>query len=73
MNFLSTDLYERQGNAITNFKAVLPVPESDLAQYAVNSMNAPIGISEFDLSSLIPEDYKNSMPSIEDIEKELEN
>lgn len=42
-----------------------------LAQYAVNSMNAPIGISEYELSSIIPEDYKNSMPSIEDIENEL--
>jgi predicted nuclease of restriction endonuclease-like (RecB) superfamily len=42
-----------------------------LAQYAVNSMNAPIGISEYELSSIIPEKFKNSMPSIEDIENEL--
>ena len=42
-----------------------------LAQYAVNSMNAPIGISKYELSSIIPEDFKNSMPSIEDIENEL--
>jgi predicted nuclease of restriction endonuclease-like (RecB) superfamily len=42
-----------------------------LAQYAVNSMNAPIGISEYELSSIIPEEFKNSMPSIEDIENEL--
>lgn len=42
-----------------------------LAQYAVNSMNAPIGISEYELSTIIPEDLKSSMPSIEDIEKEL--
>lgn len=31
-NFLSTDLYERQGKAITNFEYALPAPESDLAQ-----------------------------------------
>lgn len=42
-----------------------------LAQYAVNSMNAPIGVSEYELSSIIPEEFKNSLPSIEDIEKEL--
>ena len=42
-----------------------------LAQYAVNSMNAPIGVSEYELSSIIPEKFKNSMPSIEDIENEL--
>lgn len=32
MNFLDTDLYERQGKAISNFKYSLPEPQSDLAQ-----------------------------------------
>ena len=32
MNFLSTDLYERQGAALTNFATTMPKPESDLAQ-----------------------------------------
>ena len=31
-NFLDTDLYERQGKAISNFKYSLPAPQSDLAQ-----------------------------------------
>ena len=42
-----------------------------LAQYAVNSMNTPIGISEYELSSVIPEEFKSSMPSIEEIENGL--
>lgn len=32
LNFLSTDLYERQGKAITNFSTTLPEETSDLAQ-----------------------------------------
>lgn len=32
LNFLSTDLYERQAKAITNFKNTLPTLQSDLAQ-----------------------------------------
>ena len=32
LNFLDTDLYERQGKAITNFAATLPAPQGDLAQ-----------------------------------------
>lgn len=32
MNFLDTDLYERQGKAITNFSATLPEAQSELAQ-----------------------------------------
>lgn len=31
LNFLDTDLYERQGNAVTNFDKLLPDPQSDLA------------------------------------------
>ena len=31
LNFLSTDLYERQGAAQTNFALTIPAPESDLA------------------------------------------
>ena len=32
MNFLDTDLYDRQGKAITNFDKVMPSVQSDLAQ-----------------------------------------
>nr|WP_308624289.1 PDDEXK nuclease domain-containing protein [uncultured Eisenbergiella sp.] len=32
LNFLDTDLYERQGKAVSNFESALPEPQSDLAQ-----------------------------------------
>ena len=32
LNFLDTDLYERQGKAVTNFALTLPAEQSDLAQ-----------------------------------------
>ena len=32
LNFLDTDLYERQGKAVTNFRLTLPEDQSDLAQ-----------------------------------------
>ena len=32
LNWIDTDLYERQGKAITNFKSTLPAPDSDLTQ-----------------------------------------
>jgi len=44
-----------------------------LAQYAVNVISAPIGVSEYELSNLIPENFKSSMPTIEEIEKELKD
>lgn len=32
LNFLDTDLYEREGKAVSNFAATLPAPQGDLAQ-----------------------------------------
>ena len=32
LNFFDTDLYERQGKAVTNFALTLPAEQSDLAQ-----------------------------------------
>ena len=37
LNFISSDLYERQGAAQTNFALTLPAPESDLAQDLLKS------------------------------------
>ena len=42
-----------------------------LAQYALESSNEPIGISEYELSQLYPADFKGSLPSIAEIEEQL--
>lgn len=44
-----------------------------LAKYALESSNVPIGVSEYELSRLYPADFKSSLPSIEEIERRLEN
>lgn len=41
------------------------------ARYSLESSSQPIGISEYTLSELLPEDFKSSLPSIEEIEREL--
>lgn len=41
------------------------------AQYALESSSQPLGVSSYELSKLIPEKFKGSMPSIEEIESEL--
>lgn len=42
-----------------------------LAQYALESSNVPIGVSEYELAKLYPADFKSSLPSIELLEREL--
>ena len=41
------------------------------AQYALESSSQPIGVSSYELSKLIPEEFKGSMPTIEEIEAEF--
>ena len=42
-----------------------------LAKYALESSNVPIGVSEYELAKLYPADFKSTLPSIEEIEREL--
>jgi len=40
-------------------------------QYSLEIINQPIGVSEYQLSKLLPENFKSVLPSIEEIEEEL--
>jgi predicted nuclease of restriction endonuclease-like (RecB) superfamily len=42
-----------------------------IAEYALKDIDKPIGISEYELTKAIPEDLRPSLPSIEEIEAEL--
>ena len=45
--------------------------DSLLAQYALEGSNLPLGISEYELSKLYPEDIEGTIPTIEEIEARL--
>ena len=42
-----------------------------LAEYALRGMKAAIGVSEYQLTRALPRELQSSLPSIEEIEKEL--
>ncbi len=42
-----------------------------VAEYTLKDINKPIGISEYQLTNAIPENFKGSLPTIEESEKEL--
>ena len=42
-----------------------------VAKYTLETTTQPIGISEYELTKLLPDNFKSSLPSIEDIENEL--
>ena len=41
------------------------------AEYALRNVSAPIGVSEYQLTKAIPENLKSDLPSIEELESEL--
>ncbi len=41
------------------------------AEYALEASSQPMGISEYSISNFLPEDFKSSLPTIEEIEAEL--
>ncbi len=43
------------------------------AEFSLRDLNKPIGISEFNLTEILPEELKSSLPTIEEIENELKN
>ena len=43
------------------------------AEYALKDINKPIGISEYELIKSIPEDLKSNLPTIEELEREIED
>jgi len=42
-----------------------------VAEYALKRINAPIGVSEYTLSKALPKELKSSLPTIEQLEAEL--
>jgi predicted nuclease of restriction endonuclease-like (RecB) superfamily len=43
------------------------------AEYSLKGIDKPIGISEYELLKILPEKFKGSLPTIEEIENELKN
>jgi hypothetical protein len=44
-----------------------------VAEYALKDINQPMGISEYQLTKLFPSDFESSLPTIEEIEIQLQN
>ncbi|MCQ2276449.1 MAG: PDDEXK nuclease domain-containing protein [Bacteroidales bacterium] len=42
-----------------------------IAKYALEGYSQPLGISQFEMSKMMPDNFKSSLPTIEEIESEL--
>ena len=67
--------YELKGHGDGDTLGLLICKSKDnvKARYALEASSQPIGISEYDISAFMPEEFKGSLPTIEEIESELGN
>ncbi|MGB3750552.1 MAG: PDDEXK nuclease domain-containing protein [Arcobacteraceae bacterium] len=44
-----------------------------VVEYALKDINKPLGVSEYELMETLPKEYKSSLPSLEQIEEQLDD
>ena len=65
------DLMRKEGDNQTIGILLCKSKNKIVAEYALRGMKAPIGISEYQLSKILPTELKTSLPTVEEIEAEL--
>jgi predicted nuclease of restriction endonuclease-like (RecB) superfamily len=75
MNFYCSvvdDKLRHEGDQPTIGLILCQQPDRILAEYALRGMDKPIGVSSYELTRALPRELQSSLPSIEEIERELQ-
>ena len=65
------DLLRTEGDGPTLGLLLCRTKDSTVAEYALRDINKPLGIAEFRLGEALPERFKGTLPTIEELEAEL--
>lgn len=65
------DLLRKEGDNQTIGILLCKSKNKIIAEYALRNIKAPIGVSEYKLSKALPKELKTNLPTIEEIEAEL--
>lgn len=66
------DILCREGDNRTIGLLLCRTKDRIKAEYALRDIQKPIGISDYELGQALPKNFRGSLPTIEEIEKELE-
>ena len=66
------DILCREGDNRTIGLLLCKTKDRIKAEYALRDIQKPIGISDYELGQALPKDFRGNLPTIEEIEKELE-
>lgn len=75
MNFYLSavdDLLRQRGDAPTIGIILCKTKNRVIAEYALRDINKPIGISEYELGRILPEELQRSLPTVAELEAELQ-
>jgi len=65
------DHLRRPGDAATVGLILCQEKDKIIAEYSLRKMEQPIGVSEYELTRILPESFRSALPSIEQIETEF--
>lgn len=63
--------YRQEGDQPTIGILLCKSKDKTVAEYALSDIHKPIGVSEYQLTQSLPENLKLSLPSVEELEREL--
>jgi len=66
------DLLKKEKDDSTIGILICKSKNNTVVEYALKDLNKPIGVSEYTITKNLPEELKSSLPSIEELEAELE-
>ena len=66
------DFLCREGDNRTIGLLLCKTKDKIKAEYALRDVTKPIGISDYELGQMLPNDFKGTLPTIEELESELE-
>ena len=68
---IESNLWQREGDAPTIGLLLCKNHDKVVVEYALSDVHKPIGISEYQITKSLPEKFKSSLPTVEEIEAEL--
>jgi hypothetical protein len=66
------DMIREEGDGPTVGILICKDKDKTVVEYALKDIDKPIGVSEYMITKSLPEDWKGKLPSIEELEDEIE-
>ncbi len=61
----------QEGDAPTIGLLLCKSHDKVVVEYSLSDINKPIGVSEYQITKSLPEEFKSSLPTVEELEAEL--